>query len=602
MADFVASRDVGLNNTVLRVIPGMRDVPRDPPRNIAAEKAVIGAGLIDNKLFLHADIEPEHFFEGVHEEIFEKARGEVRAGRSVDAITLCSVFDDADREVAPGTTLRQYLGSLTACAPTTINLDRYADVTRQEAARRKFIVGLEDALKAAWERPASEIAELADSSGKYMLAVREVAVGRGASELFYLASEAAEEAERAPLIDRVLALGTAAILIAPWQAGKTFVLVGMGYAIALGRPFMGRATTQGAVLFVPLEGQSGLAKRLRAANRSYGDPGKSIGVLKGGGSLGPQPGSEAFVSKIITAAKAVAAKAQQPIRLVIIDTLAKALSGADENAAATMSAVWSQAARITAETGATVLFTHHPPHGDPKRPRGTGDIMGGADEVLLIERDGDVRELHSIKQRDEATGLLCRFTLPVVQLGPDARGHQITTCVLQQCDAEPSRTKEPKRPRAQSAAGRALGVLEHLIIDGRCVEARGLYRIPDGAKCVLIDEWRDGCRQERLSEKGTPESEDRTFRRTKTELSAANLIAFRGGHVWLVGQVANALTVSPKTAQNRGFVGSADKRISTGQMPDTSADGHGQSPIKGDCPVVLSSRAASRRSGEGRTA
>ncbi len=519
MADFIASRDAGLNNTTLRVISGARDVPRDPPQNTEAEKALIGAGLDCNSLFLTMDVEPGDFFVPEHSVIFETARSEVRAGRHVDAITLRSTLDNPDMEVVPGQALWQYLGTLTACAPIPRNLPRYCDVVREEAARRKLIVSLEDAVRAAWDNPASDIAELADATSKHLAAIRAVAIGSSAGGLFDLAGDAAEDPEHTPLIDRVLALGSAAILIAPWQAGKTFVLVRMAYAIALGQPFMGRSTAQGAVLLVPLEGRSGLNKRLRAANREYGDPGKLVGVLKRSGSLGPQPASGSFVAEIIAATKALAKRADCPARVVIIDTLAKALAGADENAASTMAAVWAQAARITAETGATVLFTHHPPHGDNKRPRGTGDIMGGADEVLLIERDGDERELHSIKQRDEKTGLICRFSLPVVDLGHDARGRPVTTCVVQQCDAGPAQVRKPQRPKQGSPAARALCELEELTIAGKFTLSHRNQRLPDGLKLVLLEDWRQACRAARLSaEDATSSAERQAFSRATRDL------------------------------------------------------------------------------------
>ena len=55
---------------------------RTAPHNIEAEQALLGAILVNNEAFYRISdfLEPKHFFEPIHQRIFELASGLVRAG------------------------------------------------------------------------------------------------------------------------------------------------------------------------------------------------------------------------------------------------------------------------------------------------------------------------------------------------------------------------------------------------------------------------------------------------------------------------------------------------------------------------------------------
>ena len=58
---------------------------RTPPHNIEAEQALLGAILVNNEAFYRVSdfLEPKHFFEPIHQRIFELVGGLVRARLSV---------------------------------------------------------------------------------------------------------------------------------------------------------------------------------------------------------------------------------------------------------------------------------------------------------------------------------------------------------------------------------------------------------------------------------------------------------------------------------------------------------------------------------------
>src|SRR5246500_3928483 len=100
--------------------PAAEPVFRSPPHNIEAEQALLGPILVNNGAFSRVSdfLEPRHFFEPIHQRIFELASGLVRAGKLATPVTL-KTFLPADFDIA-GLSVNQYLARLPAEANNTI--------------------------------------------------------------------------------------------------------------------------------------------------------------------------------------------------------------------------------------------------------------------------------------------------------------------------------------------------------------------------------------------------------------------------------------------------------------------------------------------------
>src|ERR1700756_134257 len=87
-------------------------VYRLAPHNIEAEQALLGAILVNNEaLYRVSDfLEPRHFFEPIHQKIFEVSAQLVRVGKTATPITL-KTFLPPDIDVG-GLTVSQYLARL----------------------------------------------------------------------------------------------------------------------------------------------------------------------------------------------------------------------------------------------------------------------------------------------------------------------------------------------------------------------------------------------------------------------------------------------------------------------------------------------------------
>src|SRR5215831_624842 len=141
-------------DSALRKQPGEPAPPyRAAPHNIEAEQALLGAVLVNNEAFYRVSdfLEPGHFFEPLHQKIFELSGSLIRAGKVATPVTL-KTFLPADLDVA-GLTVSQYLARLAAEATTVINAADYGHTIYDLAIRRSLIVIGEDMVNVAYDAP-----------------------------------------------------------------------------------------------------------------------------------------------------------------------------------------------------------------------------------------------------------------------------------------------------------------------------------------------------------------------------------------------------------------------------------------------------------------
>ena len=95
---------------------------RTAPHNIEAEQALLGAILVNNEAHdrVSGFLEPEHFYDPLHQQIYETAAKLITSGKQATPITLRTFFEKAE-PIDAGLTVPQYLGRLAANAATIIN-------------------------------------------------------------------------------------------------------------------------------------------------------------------------------------------------------------------------------------------------------------------------------------------------------------------------------------------------------------------------------------------------------------------------------------------------------------------------------------------------
>src|SRR5437588_5932916 len=143
-----------LDSNVLKLAPDAgTPAYRSAPHNIEAEQALLGAILVNNDAFYRVSdfLEPKHFFEPLHQTIFETAGSLIRMGKVATPVTL-KTFLPAETDIG-GMTIGQYLARLAAEATTIINAQDYGRTIYELSLRRDLIRIGEDMVNVAYDAP-----------------------------------------------------------------------------------------------------------------------------------------------------------------------------------------------------------------------------------------------------------------------------------------------------------------------------------------------------------------------------------------------------------------------------------------------------------------
>lgn len=210
-----------------------------------------------------------------------------------------------------------------------------------------------------------------------------------------------------------------AIAYGPPGGGKTFTLLDLAYHIAAGKEWMGHKVHGGPVLYLPFEGGGGLIKRAQALRQKYGDADVPFFIAPASFNLREQTGRKELGAVI-------ADLPEKPV-LIVIDTLARALMGGDENSAQDVGAFNSAVAALIESTGACVLIVHHSGKNQNAGARGSSALLGAIDTELQISDN----RVTASKQRDVEIGAPIGFKLVPVVVGLDSDGDEMTSCVVE---------------------------------------------------------------------------------------------------------------------------------------------------------------------------
>ncbi|MBB3980115.1 hypothetical protein GGQ64_005362 [Rhizobium azooxidifex] len=233
-----------------------------------------------------------------------------------------------------------------------------------------------------------------------------------------------------PLIDGIINQNSFVVLYGAPNAAKTFNALDMAGAIASGQPWCGRETSHGAVLYIATEGEGGIFRRIAALaiHRGLTDD-APLFLAPVGVNLGT---TEEDARAIARYGMLAAKKADLPLRLVVVDTLARSLGGGDENSAQDMGAFIRNIDLIREETGATTMVIHHTGKDENRGARGHSSLFGAADTEILVRKDG---EIETTKQRDlEMLKDPLLFKLVDQAIGEDPTGRELHSAIVEYVD------------------------------------------------------------------------------------------------------------------------------------------------------------------------
>ncbi len=140
-------------DVIRKLNPAEKPLYREPPNNIEAEQALLGAILVNNDAFYRVSdfLKPNHFYEPLHRKIYEVAGEFIRMGKIANPVTM-KTFLPAEEKVGE-LTVAQYLARLAAEAVTVINAADYGRAIYDLAIRRALITVGEDMVNIAFDAP-----------------------------------------------------------------------------------------------------------------------------------------------------------------------------------------------------------------------------------------------------------------------------------------------------------------------------------------------------------------------------------------------------------------------------------------------------------------
>ena len=264
----------------------------------------------------------------------------------------------------------------------------------------------------------------------------------------------------------------------PPGAGKSLIAPSIGYAVAQGESSFGMRSKEGGVLYVAAEDPHGMRSRVAALKRKQGAADRFV-LVDGVANLLADKSADL---KALTAA----VRERRPA-LVILDTLAMAFPGLEENDAASMGKVVAVARSLT-RWGAAVVLVHHDTKADGATPRGHSVLNGALDFALHVKRgdDGIVRG-RLTKNRNGSCDRDIAFTIGVEVMGEDEDGDDVTAAVAVELDPDFAPQPERKLTAAQRAV---LAVLRDLESGGGTSGTDGLC---PGPVPVSREALRDAC-------------------------------------------------------------------------------------------------------------
>ncbi|MEH6725985.1 MAG: helicase RepA family protein [Hyphomicrobiales bacterium] len=214
------------------------------------------------------------------------------------------------------------------------------------------------------------------------------------------------------LIEDILPSKGLAAIYGPPGCGKSFLALDVAMHIATGTQWFDKDTQLGGVIYVAAEAGAGMRKRIAACRlgRGFDDVNVPLALVTVPPNLGAKKdGNE--TAKLVSDIKLQWQDIDAPIRLIVIDTLARAMFGADENSASDMGAFVSNAGLIADQFDCLVIVVHHAGKDADRGMRGSSALHGACDAEWQVRDGGSIKSVSLVKNKEGEDGLKWSFSL-----------------------------------------------------------------------------------------------------------------------------------------------------------------------------------------------
>jgi len=333
-------------------------------------------------------------------------------------------------------------------------------------------------------------------------------------------------------VQDTLTEGSMSVIYGESNCGKTFFSSDLAFHIVEGKEWRNKRVEQGGALYVSMEGAHGLNNRIAAYKKETGAKLNDLLVMPCTVDfIDPEGNINEFAEILNNVIEDVG-----DLKIIFIDTLARAVGGGDENSGQDMGMLVRHADAIRALTKAHICFIHHSGKDKARGARGHSSLRAAVDTEIEISREegDDFSNVKFAKQRDMEMEDDIQFSLKRVVLGENRHGDEVTSCIVQPVI---KKTKE-KGARLTSTQ---LFIYNNLV---RAVTDYGQYKQVNGTtlKVVSYDELREVMEENGFKEfmetknKTTAQQVKSTTQAARLALQRHNKVSFNGRYIWLMNE------------------------------------------------------------------
>ena len=324
------------------------------------------------------------------------------------------------------------------------------------------------------------------------------------------------------LVRGVLPAEGLACIFGASSSGKSFLALDLCAAIAAGKEWFSHKVNPAPVVYVALEGEAGFGQRVKAWQIHHGAP------LPNALRFVMQPFDLRNADDVQAMAEAVIASGGAG-GLLVIDTLNRAASGADENTSRDMGEIIDAAKTLQAQFGGLVLMVHHSGKDQSRGLRGHSSLNAALDASIEVVKLDNRREWRIDKAKDGTDDAGHAFHLQVVEIGRHDDGEPITSCAVVPDGA----SRDIRRALPPKSGNQKIvfdGIGEVLRTEGRLRPPGAPDTIPTGRPAVPVERAVSLVRERLVCD---PKRRTERTQQAMTALHARGLIAVESGLLWM---------------------------------------------------------------------
>jgi len=341
------------------------------------------------------------------------------------------------------------------------------------------------------------------------------------------------------LIEGVIPKGSFTALYGPPGSFKSFIALDIAEAIATGRTWMGKEVKQtGAVLYLAGEGFGGIGARIKACKMHHQtEDGAPIYIVRH--QLNLRSSAEDF-NALMMAVVTLVEQTGMEFSLAIVDTLARAFGGGNENSSEDMGAFITAMGKVQEFLNCALMVLHHSGKDAAKGLRGHSSLLGAVDtELELLRFDEQMKGVLTIsKQKDGADNERFGFEMVEVEIRPAglALSDPVVSLAVQASDSAVNEMSKKTKNNAGKGRNQSIEMMSLETV----VKSKGILRFIEGQQrmAVNLTDWKAEFRSKKgITDDSTDNQKkafDKAWERAQKRLQESGEIGIRDKSAWLM--------------------------------------------------------------------